>query len=126
MIQDELTGAGAHSFSLRFHFAPGLETKVRADGMLEVGDKMNGARLLIAASGIDAEPVLEARFSSHDYGAKEASVSACWTVRGSVPITAQFALVPVRAGEDENERMRIVKRFIDNPIGNGQSAIENK
>jgi len=50
MIQDDLTGG--HSFSFRFHFAPGLETKVRADGMIEVGDKMNGARLLIAASGV--------------------------------------------------------------------------
>jgi hypothetical protein len=108
MIQDELTGAGAHSFSFRFHFAPGLETKVCADGMIEVCDRTNGARLLIAASGVNAEPVLEARLSSCDYGAKEASVSACWTVRGSVPMTARFVLVPVRAGEDEAERLRVV------------------
>jgi hypothetical protein len=107
MIQDELTGAGAHSFCFRFHFAPGLETKVRADGMIEVGYKMNGASLLIAASGVSAEPVLESRFSSRDYGAKEASVSACWTVRGSVPVTARFVLVPIRVGEDENERLRV-------------------
>ena len=126
MIQDELTGAGAHSFSFRFHFAPGLETRMRADGMIEVCDKMNGARLLIAASGVNAKPVLESRFSSRDYGAKESSVSACWTVRGSVPLTARFALVPIRAGEDENERLGIVKRLTNRPIGNRQSEIENK
>jgi uncharacterized heparinase superfamily protein len=108
MIRDELTGAGAHSFSFRFHFAPGLETTVRADGMIEVCDKMNGARLLIIASGVDAEPVLESRFSSRDYGAKDSSVSVCWTLRSSVPATARFVLVPVRAGEDENERVTVV------------------
>jgi uncharacterized heparinase superfamily protein len=126
MIQDELTGAGAHSFSFRFHFAPGLETRVRADGIIEVCDKMNGARLLIAASELEAEPALESRFSSRDYGAKESSVSVCWTMRSSVPLAARFALVPVRAGEDENERLSFVKRFTDRPIGNRQSAIENK
>ena len=124
MIQDDLTGG--HSFSFRFHFAPGLETKVRADGMIEVCDKMNGARLLIAASGVNAEPVLESQFSSRDYGAKEPSVSACWTVRSAAPLAARFVLVPVRAGEDETERLRIIKRFTDGPIGNEQSAIENK
>ena len=108
MIQDELTGVGTHSFSFRFHFAPGLETKVRTNGIIEIGDKMNGARLLIAASGVNAEPVLEPRFSSRDYGAKESSVSVCWTVRSSVPLTARFALVPVGGNEDESERLSVV------------------
>jgi Heparinase II/III-like protein/Heparinase II/III N-terminus len=105
MIQDELTGAGTHSFSFRFHFAPGLETKVRADRNVEVWDKTNGARLLIAPSGVNAEPILESRFSSRDYGAKESSVSVCWTVRSPVPLTAEFVLVPIRAGEDEGARL---------------------
>jgi hypothetical protein len=107
MIQDELTGAGTHSFSFRFHVAPGLETKVRPDGIIEIGDKMNGARLLIAASGVNAEPVLESRFSSRDYGAKESSVSVCWTVRSAVPLTVRFALVPVYGNEDESERLAL-------------------
>ena len=110
MIQDELAGARAHSFSFRFHFAPGLETTVRADGIIKVCDKMNGARLLIAASELNAEPELESRFSSRDYGAKETSVSVCWTVRSAAPLAAQFVLVPIRAGEDEAERLRLVKQ----------------
>jgi heparinase II/III-like protein len=118
VIQDELTGAGAHSFGFRFHFAPGLETKVRTDGMIEVCDKMNGARLLIVASGVDAEPVLESRFSSRDYGAKEPSFSACWMVRGSVPLTARFMLVPVLSGENEGARLDLIKRFANPPISN--------
>jgi len=108
LIQDELTGVGAHIFSFRFHLAPGLETKVRADGIVEVCDKMDGARLLIVASELETEPVLESRFSSRDYGAKESSASACWTVRCPVPVTVRFVLVPIRAGEDENERLSVV------------------
>ena len=96
---------GTHDLAFRFHFAPGLETSVRPDGTDEVCDKMSFARLLIAASGLAAEPVLESRFSSGDYGAKEPSVSVCWTVRIALLLTARFALVPVASGEDEGERL---------------------
>jgi hypothetical protein len=126
VVEDELSGAGTHDLVFRFHLAPGLETSIRPDGTIEVCDKMNGARLLIAASELETEPVLDSRFSSRDYGAKEPSVSVCWTVRRSAPLTAQFALVPIRAGEDESERLRLIKQFTDRPIGNRQSEIENK
>src|SRR5713226_8704020 len=125
LIQDELTGVGAHNFSFRFHFAPGLKTRVRADGIIEVCDKMEGARLLIVASELETEPVLESRWSSRDYGEKAPSVSVCWTVRKSAPIRAQFALVPVRADEDEGARRQLLMDFQDKPIGNRQSKIAN-
>ena len=104
-VEDLLSGAGTHDLAFRFHFAPGLETSVRPDGTIEVCDKMNGARLLIVAIGVAAEPVLESRFSSRDYGAKEPSESVCWTVRAALPVTAQFVLVPVSSNEDESERL---------------------
>lgn len=104
MVQDVLRGEGEHNLSFRFHVAPGLKSKVRSDGTVEVCDKMNGARLLIVANGISVQAELEERFSSRDYGAKEPSISVCWTVRGSAPLTAQFVLVPVGANEDESER----------------------
>ncbi|HEX3142860.1 MAG TPA: heparinase II/III family protein, partial [Pyrinomonadaceae bacterium] len=50
LIEDELTGEGAHEFSFRFHFAPGLETEVRPDGIVLACDKIQGASLLIAPS----------------------------------------------------------------------------
>ena len=99
VVEDELLGAGDHEFSFRFHIAPGLEIEVRPDGIIEVCDKMNGARLLIVASGVNAEPILESRFSSRDYGSKEPSVSVCWSVRGVAPMTARFVLIPLRAGQ---------------------------
>jgi hypothetical protein len=98
-VEDELLGAGEHDLSFRFHFAPGLELSVRSDGMIEVCDKMNGARLMISASGLDTQPELEERFSSRDYGAKAPSVSVCWRVRVVAPTTARFVLIPLQAGE---------------------------
>jgi hypothetical protein len=124
-VEDKLSGDGTHDLSFRFHFASGLKIEVRPDGIIEACDKMSGARLLIAASGVNAEPVLESRFSSHDYGAKEPSVSACWTARSPVPVTARFALVPIRADEDEGARQQLLKDFHGKPIGNRQSAIGN-
>jgi hypothetical protein len=105
VLEDELSGAGTHDLAFRFHFSPELETSIRPDGTIEVCDKMNGARLLIVASGLIAAPALESRFSSRDYGAKEASVSVCWAVQAAIPIAAKFVLVPVRADEDESERL---------------------
>jgi hypothetical protein len=107
-VVDEFSGTGDHDLAFRFHFAPELETSIRPEGTIEVCDKMNGARLVIVASGWAAEPVLESRFSSRDYGAKEASVSVCWTVRTALPFTAQFVLVPVGADEDGSARLRLV------------------
>ena len=112
-VADTLSGAGTHDLAFRFHFAPGLETNVGPDGTIDVCDKMNGARLLIKATGLAAEPVLEARFSSRDYDAKESSVSVCWNVRAAMPFTAQFVLVPVCAGEDQSERLRSAVKASD-------------
>ena len=106
-VEDELSGEGTHDLAFRFHFAPGLETSIGSDGTIEVCDKMNFARLLIKASGLVAEPVLETRFSSRDYGAKEQSVSVCWKGGAAMPFTVQFVLVPVCAGEDPGERLRL-------------------
>src|SRR6185436_8492463 len=47
LIEDALTGEGTHDFSFRFHFAAGLETEVRPDGIVTACDKINGASLLV-------------------------------------------------------------------------------
>jgi uncharacterized heparinase superfamily protein len=111
LIEDELTGEGTHEFCFRFHFAPGLETEVRTEGMVAACDKVTGARLLITCQKADRElsnPELEPRFSSNDYGAKEASISACWSIKTSVPLKARFVLIPIGSDEDEEQRQTIV------------------
>jgi Heparinase II/III-like protein/Heparinase II/III N-terminus len=116
LIQDELAGEGTHEFCFRFHLAPNVDSKVRTDGIVEVCDKMTGARLLIVCHNPDrkggqtsqSNPVFEPRFSSRDYGEKEPSVSACWNVQSTAPLRMEFRLIPIRASEDESERMAIV------------------
>jgi len=107
-VKDEFTGMGTHDLAFRFHFAPELEVSVRPEGTIEVCDKINGARLMIVASGLAAEPILESRFSSRDYGAKEQSVSVCWTINAALPFAAQFVLVPARADENGSARLRLI------------------
>jgi hypothetical protein len=86
---------------------------------------MNGAHLLIAASGLTAEPFLEPRFSSRDYGAREPSESVCWTARSSTPLSAQFALVPVRANEDKSARLGLIRKMASELPGDRQSTIDS-
>jgi hypothetical protein len=107
LVEDSFKGSGEHQLSFRFHLAPGLEITLRSEGMIEVYDKMKGARLLIIGAGLTVEPVLEERFSSRDYGAKVPSVSVCWSVQAAMPFAAQFILVPVDANEDMSERLKL-------------------
>jgi hypothetical protein len=108
LIEDSLTSNAEHEFAFRFHFSPGLDSRVRPDGIVEVIDKRNGARLLIVSSGLDVKAELEARSSSRDYGSKLPSQSVCWKVRAGAPLIGCFALVPVAADENENERIAMV------------------
>jgi hypothetical protein len=102
IIEDTLEGTGSHLFRFRFHLAPGLETSLHADAMLRVCDKIKNVRLFIIPLDLNERPELEPRFSSIDYGAKSPSLSACWTLRASAPLTVRWALVPVCAGEDDD------------------------
>jgi hypothetical protein len=111
MVEDSLSGEGRHVFRFRFHFATDLETSVRAQGIVRAYDKMTGAQLFIVALDLDEVPEFEPRFMSRDYGAKSASVSACWTVRAAAPCTFRWALVPACAGEDEQERLSLIARY---------------
>jgi Heparinase II/III N-terminus/Heparinase II/III-like protein len=111
IVEDSLSGAGEHVFRFRFHFATDIETSVRAQGIVRAYDKMTRAQLFVIALDLDDAPEFEPRFMSRDYGAKSASVSACWTVRAAAPCNFRWALVPVCAGEDEQERLSLIARY---------------
>jgi hypothetical protein len=116
-VSDELTGAGEHDLLFRFHFAPGLESVVRSDGIVEVCDRLHGVRLLIRAGEANTwvvrPPELETQFSSSNYGEKEPSISACWFGRTALPYELHFVMVPVRPGEDADERLIRALSFED-------------
>jgi hypothetical protein len=111
IIQDTLSGEGEHLFSFRFHLGEGLETSVRAQGIVSACDKMTGARLCVCALDLADAPELEPRFVSRDYGAKSASLSLCWTVKAAAPRVFHWALVPICADEDEAERLSLIERL---------------
>ncbi len=116
LIEDELSGAGSHEIAVRFHLAPRIEPKLRPDGIVELWDKMSGARMLIVCQKPDreggqlslCEPMFDPQFSSNDYGLKELSISVCWTVQAVMPLKVQFALIPISTDEAESERLRLV------------------
>ncbi len=109
-VQDEMRGKGEHDFRFRFNFNEKLEMNLRDDQVVEAYDRINGAKLFIAALHTDAELRLEPRFVSRDYGAKSASVSACWSARARVPFSIEFVIVAVCAGEDNTERLQLITR----------------
>jgi Heparinase II/III N-terminus/Heparinase II/III-like protein len=111
IVEDSLSGAGSHVFRFRFHLAEELETSVRAQGIVRACDKMTGARLFIVALDAAIAPAFEPRFRSRDYGAKSATVAACWTVRAAAPCKFGWALVPACAGDDEEERLSLIARY---------------
>ena len=111
LIEDELTGEGTHEFSFRFHFAPGLETEVRPDGIVAACDKINSARLLVVSLTERSVPKLEPGFVSTDYGAKQASVVACWSGSASVPLLKRWAIIPVRVDEDSASAAEIIAKL---------------
>ena len=108
LVEDAFGGGGTHAFRFVFHLAPGARPRLLDDGTIEVCATIAAARLLIVPpAGLDA-PAFEPRHSSRDYGQREDSVAACWTLRAAAPLTLNWSLVPVRAGEDADERRRIL------------------
>ncbi|MGH9941671.1 MAG: heparinase II/III family protein, partial [Pyrinomonadaceae bacterium] len=112
LIEDELRGAAAeHVFRFRFHAAPEVEARVRDDSIVELHRKATEARLLIVALDVRERAVLEPAWSSRDYGDKRASQVACWTLRARPPLAVAWALVPVRADEDEARSLELIARL---------------
>ena len=112
IVEDELAGAGGHTFKFRFHAAPGVEARVRGS-FVELYDVAGRARLLvIPAAGLDSPPTIEPRWSSRDYGRRTRTCSVCWEARAAAPFTAAFALVPVRPDEDEADRLRAAEELL--------------
>jgi heparinase II/III-like protein len=76
VIDDEFIGEGEHLYEVRFHFAPGLDVKVRERTVEASG-------LTVSALSTDVQPVLESQPVSRDYGEMSDAVSACWRILGS-------------------------------------------
>ena len=109
LVEDELSGAGDHDFTTRFHFDEGLEITVFDDFKVRAYDKMTGAKLFIVSLDLKSGLELEDQFTSRDYGSKSPSKTACWKTHASVPLKLRWAIVPVCSEEDEHERLALNK-----------------
>ena len=75
LIDDEFFGDGEHVYEARFHFAPGLEVKVKGATVETIG-------LGISLLNHEVEPVLESQPVSRNYGELSDAISACWRISG--------------------------------------------
>jgi hypothetical protein len=115
-IEDELIGEGTHDLAFRFHVAPELDAAKVDDEAIELVHPGSGTRLLIKCQQPDRQgrpvslplPELEPQYSSTDYGAKGESVSVCWKITTTLPFGFRFLLIPICAGEDQEERLKLV------------------
>ena len=108
LVEDELVGNGEHTIKARFHFDAGLDIERLGENSVVANDKATGARLFICALNVKEQSQFEPQFSSRHYGSKLPSVSACWTIRTTLPRTLRWAILPLHAGENELERLSIL------------------
>jgi len=107
LIEDEIIGKGEHKVAARFHFDAGLEVELLGEHGVMARDIASGIGLFVCAitPGEVDRPTLESQFVSRHYGSKLPSITACWSIQMSVPCKLRWAIVPVCAGEDQNERL---------------------
>jgi hypothetical protein len=111
LVEDDLLGDGEHTIATRFHFDAGLEVDIHNDIIAVARDKISCARLFVCPIEAQLPPRFEPQFSSKHYGSKLPSVSACWEIKTSVPRKLRWALVPVCPGEDDFQRLGIIRHL---------------
>ena len=109
LIEDELVGKGRHKIATRFHFDAGLDVRLSDSNSVIAGDESSGVSLVVRSLDLDQPAELEAQFTSRQYGSKVESVAACWTTNTSVPCKLRWSIVPIRAGENLEERIGVVQ-----------------
>ncbi|HEV7798518.1 MAG TPA: alginate lyase family protein [Pyrinomonadaceae bacterium] len=109
LIEDEILGSGEPEIAARFHFDAGLEVTLFETDSVLARDTGSGAYLIVRSLDLDQAAELEAQFTSRHYGSKDESVSACWTAKSTLPSKLRWAIMPVCAGEDIEERLRVIK-----------------
>jgi hypothetical protein len=116
LVEDALLGAGRHTFRFVFHLAPGPAARAQTDGAVEARDRITGARLYVAPLDAVGAAALEPRHTSRDYGAREESQAACWTIEQHAPLVARWALVPARGGEGEAKFSELIETLRREPL----------
>lgn len=112
LIDDEFTGSGKHRLGTRFHFNAALEVSAYNETAAVARDPNNGSRLLIQPLEPGEVPRFEKQFTSRDYGEKEASLTANWTIDAALPRRLRWLLLPLSANEDERGRLGDIEELL--------------
>ena len=110
LVEDEFDGTGEHRLEVRFHFDAGLDVRLLDEKTVSAYDRETGARLLVKSLGLQNQPTLEEQFVSRDYGSKQPSVTARWSVIHKMPFKLRWALLPVSSLEDEVQRLQVIEK----------------
>lgn len=94
MIDDELTGSGAHDIAVRFHLNSGLKVAFSSEEGVWATDEKTGAKLLIASLDLEHAPEFESQFTSVNYLEKTPSTTLTWKFRRELPCKFSWTLVP--------------------------------
>ena len=109
LVEDEFDGTGEHRLDVRFHFDAGLDVGLLDEKTVSAYDKGTGAKLLVRSLDLQNQPALEEQFVSRDYGSREPSVTARWSVSHEVPFKLRWALLPVCSREDATQRLQLIR-----------------
>jgi Heparinase II/III-like protein len=111
LIEDEFSGTGKHHLATRFHFDTGLEVEPYGESAGAMARAENGTRLLIQSLDLSQPPHIDREFVSRDYGAKEPSLTARWSLEADIPCRYRWLITPICSRDDERERLKMAKRF---------------
>jgi hypothetical protein len=103
LLDDEFRGEGENNVSIRFHFDSGLKVTTQNDAVI-AHDQKSGSKLVVLAITLASEPLLEVQATSHDYGERRDSITACWNTTNKHS-KVSWLIVPVCADEREADRL---------------------
>jgi len=110
-VTDLLHGRGEHIFRFNFVFAAEIETILRPDGTVQARYETKPGRLFLTLLDRDQRPEFVPRSVSCDYGAREATVAARWSINARAPLIVRWALVPVCHDDDEAHRLELIENL---------------
>ncbi len=110
IIEDKLSGDGFHQLQFRFHLAPNLRVETEGENAAALFDAAEN-QLFIKSFGLSGKPEIEEVWVSRNYGERQKSSSICWTINSKLPVTARFAIVPMRS--DESKQAERLKKILE-------------